>query len=322
MRRAQDYWNRGHAHLATLKMRFSDYLIYEALRENNRALHALGPRKPSVGESILGDSAVAEMSAVVERLDAYWRLLRGSVPAAERRAARRRLQGIQRALACAWQRVTLSRTVDLLGSNAPSRKSRQAVQMLAEQLNTPGPDAVRLAVPRDMVARGFQEESLCWRSLDRDAIDPALMLDQYRRSYRKGRRSGLQALDVQDERSLGRWRGWVAVSLEQLELVRVALPEQCAQTRLYLQRLNESLAAHRDLMTVRAELFDIDLSDKQKNRIAPLVELRMRYSLERAAKLYPNCYRYAPKRYLATLQRGLRDIDFVALVAELQSKSA
>ena len=308
-------------------MRFSDYLVYEALRENNRALHALGRREPPSGKSILGedalsDSAVAEMSAVVGRLDAYWQLLRDSVPAADRRAARRRLARIQRALACTWQRLTLSRTVDLLASNAPSRKSRQAVQMLAEQLNMPGSDAVKLAVPRDLVARDFQEESLSWRTLDRDSIDPAVILDQYRRSYRKGRRSGLQALDVQNERTLSRWRGWVGASLEQLELVRAALPEQCEQTRFYLERLDESLTAHRDLMMVRAELLDTDLSDKQKNRVAPLVELRMRYSLERAAKLYPNCYRYAPKRYLATLERGLRDLDFVALVAELQSKTA
>jgi hypothetical protein len=297
-------------------MRFNDYLIYEALRENNRALRALGQRQPQ-----LGDSAVGEISAVVERLGAYWQLLGGSIPAADRRAARERLRRIQRALAYAWERVTLSRTIDLLARNAPSDKSRHAVQLLVEELNAPGPNAVQLAAPRDLVARDLQEESLSWRTLDRDAIDPALMLDQYRRSYRKGRRSGLRALDAQNARALGRWRRWVAVSLEQLELVRVALPEQCAQTRFYLERLNESLAAHRDLMMVRAMLLDTDLSDKQKNRVAALVELRMRYSLERAAKLYPNCYRYAPKRYLATLQRALRDLDFVALVTELESRT-
>ena len=303
-------------------MRFSDYLIYEALRENNRALHALGPHQAVVGDSALRDSALSEMSEVVERLDAYWQLLRGSIPAADRRAARARLQGIERALACAWQRVTLTRTIDLLAGNAPSDKSRRAVQLLAEQLHVPGAEAVRLAAPRDLVARGFQEESLSWRTLDRDAIDSALMLDQFRRGYRRGRRSGLQALDVQNERTLNRWRRWAGVSLAQLELVRAALPEQCAQTRFYLERLHESLTAHRDLVRVRAELLDTSLSEKQKNRVAPLVELRMRYSLERAAKLYPNCYRYAPKRYLASLQRALRDLDFVALVAELQSKTA
>ena len=298
-------------------MRFGDYLVYEALRENNRALHALGQRQP-----LLGDSAVSEMGAIVQRLHAYWHLLRGSVPAADRRAARQRLQSIQRALACASERLTLSGTVALLASNAPSDKSRQAVQLLAEQLNAPGFDAVRLAVPRDLVARGFQEESLSWRTLDRDAIDSGLMLEQYRRSYRKGRRTGLRALDEQNDGAMGRWRRWVGVSLEQLELVRVALPEQSGQTRFYLERLYESLTAHRDLTRVRTALLDTGMSDKQTNRVAALVELRMRYSLERAAKLYPNCYRYAPKRYLATLQRGLKDVDFVALVADLEGRAA
>jgi len=303
--------------LETSKMRFGDYLVYEALRENNSALHALGQ-----GQPLLGDSAVGEMGAVVERLDAYWQLLRSSMPAADRRAARQRLQRIRRALACASERVTLSSAIDLLASNAPSDKSRQAVQLLAERLKAPGSEAVRLAVPRDLVARGFQEESLSWRTLDRDAIDSTRLLDQYRRSYRKGRQRGLRALDAQNDGALGRWRRWVGVSLEQLELVRIALPEQSGQTRFYLERLYESLAAHRDLMSVRGALLDADMSDKQKNRVVALVDLRMRYCLERAAKLYPNCYRYVPKRYLATLHRGLKGIDFVALVANREARAA
>ena len=141
-------------------MRFGDYLVYEALRENNRALHALGQRQP-----LLGDSAVSEMGAVVQRLHAYWHLLRGSVPAADRRAARQRLQSIQRALACASERLTLSGTVELLASNAPSDKSRQAVQLLAhpsrgvvaevvaaDQIDIPGPRAVQGVVNYGIVA--------------------------------------------------------------------------------------------------------------------------------------------------------------------------
>jgi CHAD domain-containing protein len=298
-------------------MRFSDYLVYEGLRQNNRALHGLGQRQDP-----LSASTVHELRLVVKRLRAYWLALRDAVGEDEAMAARVRLKGIHKALACARDRTAVVQTVDRLAEKAPSDSVREALSLCSEALHADPGNAVALIVPRDLVSRGFQEESRAWRELDPSVIGDAELIAGYRRCYRAGRRLGLRALDSQATLDLHRWRVRVRMCKEQLELIRPALGEEGAQTLFHLGRLNDTLGKHHDLDMVSSTLTAVDLPETEAKRVGALLELRMRYERERAAKLYPHCYRFAPQRFAAHLRRDLADLDFITLVAARERTAA
>lgn len=298
-------------------MRFSDYLIYDALCENNLALRAVGGR-----EDPLSDASVHALRLVVKRLRAYWLLLDGAIPKTERRAACARLKGIHKALACARDQVAVAETIEGLLAKAPSEGTREAVRLAAETLRGNDPNGVRLMVPTDLVARSFQEESRCWRDMDRRAIDDPALFKGYLMSYRISRQNGLRALGSGSVGDLHRWRGWVRTCKEQLELIRPVLGEEGVQVRFHLARLNDSLGKHHDLAVVRNLLESLRLPQTEHNRVAALIDLRMRYAWERAGKLYPECYRYAPENLVGMLRRDLNGLDFVALVAARERHAA
>jgi len=300
-------------------MRFSEYLIYEGLRQNNLALHALGTRQQSVN-----NTAVHELRLVVKRLRAYWSLFEGAVPRAQVRDAHLRLKNLHQILGRARDQAAIADTIAELIAKAPSEKVRVALELASSRLQAgaAGANTWALRVPRDLVSAGFQEESLSWRELDGRAIDDGHLLRGYRHGYRHSRRAGLRALETLVVADLHRWRRSLRRSQEQLAVIRPVLSEAGSQTLFNVTRLNDVLGRHRDLWMVQIVLPTLDLPDKQRKRIEGLLAVHMRYARERAAKLYPKCYRYAPTSFADRLQSDLVGLDFVALLAARERAAA
>ena len=102
-----------------LRMRFSDFVAYHALQENNRCLHLLSAHPPP-----LSDNAIHSLRIGVKRLRASWRLLRREVPEALFDGADARLRAIHRVLRAARDEQAVVGASRSLGGKTTKKRRR------------------------------------------------------------------------------------------------------------------------------------------------------------------------------------------------------
>ncbi len=201
-------------------MRFSDFVIYHALQENNRCLHLL-----SAYPAPLSDTSIHSLRIGVKRLRASWRLLQREVPVASYNDAEARLKAIHRTLAPARDELAVLTIARSLVAKTTKKKTRAALSIVAQTLGEHDAGALTRA-SLDQVSDGYQQESGVWRDLNAESLHDSALVDGFVRSYRRGRRLGGRALEHDDAAVMHRWRGWVKNVFYQLDMIR---PVLCAE---------------------------------------------------------------------------------------------
>ena len=145
-------------------MRFSDFVIYHALQENNRCLHLL-----SAYPAPLSDTSVHSLRIGVKRLRASWRLLQREVPEALFNDAEARLTAIHRTLAPARDEHAVLTMARGLAAKTSKKKTHAALTIVANTLGEHVAGPITRA-SMDQVSDGFQQESGVWRDLDVETL--------------------------------------------------------------------------------------------------------------------------------------------------------
>jgi CHAD domain-containing protein len=268
-------------------MRFSDFVIYHALQENNRCLHLL-----SAYPAPLSDTSVHSLRIGVKRLRASWRLLQREIPEILFNDAEARLKAIHRTLAPARDELAVLTIARSLAAKSTKKKSRAALAMVAQTLSGHGAAELTRA-SMDQVSDGFQQESGVWRDLDVEKLHDQALIGGFVRSYQRGRRLGRRALEHDDVAVMHRWRIWVKNAFYQLDMIRPVLCASNRARRWYLDRLGDALGKHHDLLLLRARLGDVALEEADRLRVEATLETQLTVYRDRARKLYP--YIYAQK---------------------------
>ena len=268
-------------------MRFSDFVIYHALQENNRCLHLLSAYPPP-----LSDTSVHSLRIGVKRLRASWRLLQREVPESVFDDAEARLRAIHRTLATSRDDIAVLAIARSLVAKTVKKKSRAALSIVAQTLSGHGAAPLTRAAI-DQVSDGFQQESGVWRDLDAEALDDRALIDGFVRSYQRGRRLGRRLLEHDDAELMHRWRLWVKNAFYQLDMIRPVLCASNRARRWYLDRLGDALGKHHDLLLLRARIGDVALDEGDRLRVEAVLETQLTVYRDRSRKLYP--YIYAQK---------------------------
>lgn len=268
-------------------MRFSDFVIYHSLQENNRCLHLL-----SAYPAPLSDTSVHSLRIGVKRLRASWRLLQHEVPETLFNDAEARLKAIHRTLAPARDELAVLTIARSLAAKTTKKKSRAALALVAQTLGGHGAAELTRA-SMDQVSDGFQQESGVWRDLDVETLHDQALIDGFVRSYQRGRRLGRRALEHDDAAVMHRWRIWVKNAFYQLDMIRPVLCASNRARRWYLDRLGDALGKHHDLLLLRARLGDVALDEADRLRVEAALETQLTVYRDRARKLHP--YIYAEK---------------------------
>lgn len=265
-------------------MRFSDFVIYHALQENNRCLHLL-----SAYPAPLSDTSVHSLRIGVKRLRANWRLLQRLIPESVFNDAEARLKAIHRTLAPSRDDVAALTIARSLVAKTAKKKSRAALSIVAETLGKHGATEITRAA-MDQVSDGYQQESGVWRDLDAEALSDAELIDGFVRSYQRGRRLGRRVLEHDDAALMHRWRGWVKTCFYQLDMIRPVLCASNRARRWYLDRLGDTLGKHHDLLMLRDRIGDVALDEGDRLRVEAVLETQLAAYRDRARKLYPYIY--------------------------------
>ena len=268
-------------------MRFSDFVIYHALQENNRCLHLL-----SAHPAPLTDTAVHSLRVGVKRLRASWRLLQRQVPDSIFDDAEARLKAIHRTLAPSRDAIAVVSTARALVTKTAKRKSQAAMALLANVLGENPVDCLSRA-SMDQVSDGFQQESGVWRELDAERLNDGALIGAFVRSYQRSRRLGRRVLAHDDAELMHRWRRWVKCGFYQLDMVRPVLCAENRARRWYLDRLGDALGKHHDLMLLGGRIGEASLDEDDRLRVEAVLQQRLATYRDRARKLYP--YIYAQK---------------------------
>jgi len=268
-------------------MRFSDFVIYHALQENNRCLHLL-----SAYPAPLSDTSVHSLRIGVKRLRASWRLLQREIPEVLFNDAEARLKAIHRTLAPARDELGVLTIARSLVAKTTKKKSRAALSIVAHTLGEHGAGALTRA-SMDQVSDGYQQESGVWRDLDVESLHDRALIDGFVHSYQRGRRLGRRVLEHDDTALMHSWRRWVKNSFYQLDMIRPVLCASNRARRWYLDRLGDALGKHHDLMLLRARIGDVALDEPDRLRVEAVLETQLAVYRDRARKLHP--YIYAQK---------------------------
>jgi CHAD domain-containing protein len=268
-------------------MRFSDFVIYHALQENNRCLHVL-----SAYPAPMSDTSVHSLRIGVKRLRASWRLLQREIPETLFNDAEARLKAIHRTLAPARDELAVLTIARSLVAKTTKKKSRAALAIVARTLGGHGATELTRA-SMDQVSDGFQQESGVWRDLDVETLHDQALIDGFVRSYQRGRRLGRRALEHDDAAVMHRWRIWVKNAFYQLDMIRPVLCASNRARRWYLDRLGDALGKHHDLLLLRARIGDVALDEADRLRVEAVLETQLTVYRDRARKLHP--YIYAQK---------------------------
>lgn len=286
-------------------MRFSDFVAYHALQENNRCLHLLSAYPPP-----LSDNAIHSLRIGVKRLRASWRLLQREVPVSLFEAADARLRAIHRVLGAPRDERVIVSTVRSLGGKTTRRKTLAALSLVADALSSPGriPSVTRAEI--DAASAGFQQESSVWRDLDVEQLRDGALIAGFVSSYRHGRRLGRRTLEDDDETLLHPWRRWVKYSFYQLDMIRPVLCAENRARRWYLDRLGDSLGKHHDLLLLRARLDDLGLAPGDRGRVDEVLDERLAAFADRARKLYPYVYREKGRVFGEAVANDVQRLSF------------
>jgi CHAD domain-containing protein len=286
-------------------MRFSDFVAYHALQENNRCLHLL-----SVYPAPLSDNAVHSLRVGIKRLRASWRLLKREVPGAMFAAADARLRTIHQVLGVPRDELMIVLAARSLAGEATKKKTHAAVMRVVTALQQSAgaervtPDAM------DQASAGFQQESGVWRDLDVDRLSDAGLLAGYVTSYRHGRRLGRRAREHDDSALLHCWRRWVKYTYYQLDMIRPVLCSENRARRWYLDRLGDTLGKYHDLVLLHQRLDGIDLDEDERLRVDEALETRLTIFRDRARKLYPYTYAAKGREFGATVAADVARLTF------------
>ncbi len=265
-------------------MRFSDFVIYHALQENNRCLHLL-----SAYPAPLTDTSVHSLRIGVKRLRASWRLLQRDVPESVFNDAEARLKAIHRILAPARDEQAVLALARGLAAKSGKKKTQVALAMVANTLGEHvGGPVTRASM--DQVSDGYQQESGVWRDLDVETLDDARLVEGFVRSYQRGRRLGRRVIEHDDTALMHRWRRWAKYAFYQLDMIRPVLCAENRARRWYLDRLCAALGKHHDLLLLRARLGDVMLDEGDRLRVEAALEAGLATYRDRARKLQPYIY--------------------------------
>jgi CHAD domain-containing protein len=267
-------------------MRYSEFVAYHALQENNRCLHLL-----SLYPATLTDHGVHRIRVSVKRLRASWRLLRRAVDVAVFDEADARLRAIHHLLAAPRDAAALQGVVHGLAERCDQTRAQSALRRLATSLAAIQREHRLTRAAIEQASSGFQAESSVWRELDVDRLRDEALLDGCVRTYRHGRRHGRRALEHHDNELLHRWRGWVKYAYYQLDMIRPALGRENLARRWYLDRLGDALGKYHDLLMLSGHLAEFRYSDDDRLQIERVIEVRLDEYRKRGRKLYPYCYR-------------------------------
>jgi CHAD domain-containing protein len=290
-------------------MRFSDFVAYHALQENNRCLHLL-----SAHPAPMSDNAIHSLRIGVKRLRSSWRLLRREVPEALFEAADARLKAIHRVLAAPRDEQAMLAAVRSLGGKTTKKKTQSALVLLAEALASASSAQRVTRAAMEQASAGFQLESSVWRDVDVEQLHDGALIAGYVSSYRHGRRLGRRALERDDDALLHHWRRWVKFSYYHLDMIRPVLCSENRARRWYLDRLGDSLGKHHDLVMLRQRLADVVLDDEDRARIGELIESRLAVYGDRARKLYPYVYQEKGSVFGAAVATDVARLTFDNLV--------
>ncbi len=265
-------------------MRFSDFVIYHALQENNRCLHLL-----SAYPAPLSDTSVHSLRIGVKRLRASWRLLQREVPEALFNDAEARLTAIHRTLAPARDEQAVLTVARGLAAKTSKKKNHAALMIVANTLSEHVAGPITRA-SMDQVSDGFQQESGVWRDLDVETLHDARLIEGFVRSYQRGRRIGRRVVERDDAALMHRWRRWVKYAFYQLDMIRPVLCAGNRARRWYLDRLGDALGKHHDLLLLRARIGDVMLDEADRLRVEATLETALVTYRDRARKLHPYIY--------------------------------
>ncbi len=272
-------------------MRFSGFVVYHALQENNRCLHLLSARSAP-----MSDTAVHSLRIGVKRLRASWRLLEREIPTSQFSDADARLRATHRLLAPSRDALSLLATTRGLLGAATKTKTRAALLIVERMLRDRGREAVTRTT-LDRVSDGFQHESSVWRELDVARIDDRGLIDGFVRSYRRGRRLGARAIERDDAVLMHRWRRWAKYSCYQLDMIKPVLGAELRAQRWYLDRLGDALGRYNDLLLLRDRIGDARLGRDDRARVETALDTRLATYRKRARKLYPFSYAQKGRAY-------------------------
>jgi len=285
-------------------MRFSDFVIYHALQENNRCLHLL-----SANPAPLTDTAVHSLRVGVKRLRASWRLFQRDVPEALFTDAQTRLRTIHLILAPSRDEFVVLTTARSLVTRATKKKTQDALSIVVDALCEHVGDPLNRA-SLDRVSDGFQRESGAWRDLDIERLNDQGLIDGYVRSYRHGRRIGRRVLEHDDAALMHRWRRWAKYSFYQLDMIRPVLYAENRARRWYLDRLGDALGKHHDLLVLRGRLGDVQLGEADRLRVDAVLETNLNVYRDRARKLHSYVYAKTATDYGAGVAQDIARLSF------------
>ena len=285
-------------------MRFSDFVVYHALQENNRCLHVL-----SAYSAPLTDTSVHSLRVGVKRLRASWRLLRRQVPEPIFNDAEARLKAIHRTLAPSRDAVAVASAARALVTKTTKRKSQMALALVARSLGD-RPVETLSRESMDQVSDGFQQESGVWRELDAEQLNDGALIDAFVQCYRRGRRLGREVLAHDDADLMHRWRRWVKCGFYQLDMIRPVLCAENRARRWYLDRLGDALGKHHDLLLLHRRVGDVALDEDARLRVETALETRLATYRDRARKLHPYIYAQKGGVFGAAVAEDLAKLTF------------
>ncbi len=266
-------------------MRFSEFVVYHALQENNRCLHLLsGYPTPA------SDHAIQSLRVGVNRLQSSWQLLRHAVPRAVVEDAQARLRTVDHLLAEPHDANALLTAAQHLSSHTTKKKALAALQQLIDSLAHAASRARVSRTAVDHASSGFQQESGVWRDLDPAALSDIHLVGGYARSHRSGRRLGRRVLRHDEIEQLQRLRRWVECSYFQLDMIRPVLSSANRARRWYLDRLADALGKHQDLLSLGRQLNALCGDEAERARIDEVLQTRQAAYRDRVRKLIPYCY--------------------------------
>jgi len=285
-------------------MRFSDFVIYHALQENNRCLHLL-----SAYSAPLTDTSVHSLRVGVKRLRSSWRLLDRQIPAPILSDAESRLKAIHRLLAPSRDAVAVVGAARALVTKTVKRKSQMALAVLARALGDKPVETLSRAA-MDQVSDGFQQESGVWRELDAEQLNDGALIDGFVRCYRRSRRLGREVLAHDDADLMHQWRRWVKCGFYQLDMIRPVLCAENRARRWYLDRLGDALGKHHDLLLLRERIGDVAFDEDARLRVEAVLETRLDTYRDRARKLHPYIYAQKGVVFGAAVAEDLAKLTF------------
>lgn len=246
-----------------------------------------------------GPKSVHAIRVGGKRLRALWQLLVPLIPKDLAQSADTRLRDANRMLARTRDahvaRSLLEKLIARCTSAADTDTLHAFLAALPEEAEAHRPPSVTA------LSETYRREIGAWHALRVDVSDDTAIRAGIRRSYRKGRGRGQEAVESGEPLAHHRWRRWVKYLLHQLQALEDRLLDWQRADIEKLDRLADDLGKFNDIHNLLLVLPSLSLDAKIHARADHILAAHADALRQTCRHLYAELYRPEPDAYASSI---------------------